>query len=887
MLSGSWGGTALVWNIVTGEVNQRLTHTNSVEGVAFSPNGAVMATAYADGSIRCWLSGLDGPWRVYTGHAGKARRVRFSPDGQRLISCGDDGFVRVWPLFTSWGIRYLRGLHLPEFGSPDLSSDGRLALAVAPLENALRVWDLETCRVLGSARVAGRTLNARVAAFGPGGETILVAGPEGGVGVWDATLQRKTDQHMLPDPAARIASLAVAPRTHRLLAGLSDGDHAVLWDLRSGVRERLPLPRTSNVHVALAGDASLAAAVEVTGAAERWVVIWNTASKTILHTFKARGVGSLAFSPDGRWLACAGEDLRLIDTASGTESHRIAPKFNQQLWSAAFTRDGKYVLCGGEDREVNFFHVASGQRSGRYQAPGHLTRGFVWGLTLSHDGKDLLPAQTLGVADELAVLDLRSPATHQRLKERVADALKTIKSRPEEPRALETLGEWYAAHGMWRDAVVLLESARSKSADVAPLLLGECYWKCGQVDQAREEFSRALKQATDAGRREEARHLERWIRAPVRERTLVDIGEADLYLNRANFHLARDEDAEARKWIDLARSAQPMSDSYDLAQAARVYLRRGRLREGLAIVDEQIGILQQRAKAQAVIDSALLWELATTHLLAASFQEESGDLPSAVSHWRRAADSLQEVGRRTPHDLNVVRELAAVWLNIAADPGVARDFGEVRACHRRALEGLERLAVANPLDDRCRNELAHFQDRVYRAESTLSLTNSFWIWYPESGPSSPPHAPAGTRYFRHSFEVPGLRGLEGQRQARVWMAGDDQFVLHVNGKRVRLSEPWQSLLQSCESIDISTYLKSGTNVLAVEATNRQGLAGVIAMLRIESDDAQATVITSDRHWRVSNKHEKDWASPNFDDSMWLSTREVAPFDQSPPAWRSK
>ena len=76
-----------LWDVKTGEQKGTLTgHTETVESVAFSPDGTTLAGGSWDRTVRLWDVKTGEQKQVFTGHVGLVYSVAFSPDGTTLAS---------------------------------------------------------------------------------------------------------------------------------------------------------------------------------------------------------------------------------------------------------------------------------------------------------------------------------------------------------------------------------------------------------------------------------------------------------------------------------------------------------------------------------------------------------------------------------------------------------------------------------------------------------------------------------------------------------------------------------------------------------------------------------------------------------------------------------
>jgi WD40 repeat protein len=81
-------------------------HSAEVRGIAFSPDGKLIASASADATIKLWKIG--GTELVtLKGHKSAVWSVAFRPDGRQLISASEDGTVKQWDVDLALHPEYL------------------------------------------------------------------------------------------------------------------------------------------------------------------------------------------------------------------------------------------------------------------------------------------------------------------------------------------------------------------------------------------------------------------------------------------------------------------------------------------------------------------------------------------------------------------------------------------------------------------------------------------------------------------------------------------------------------------------------------------------------------------------------------------------------------
>ena len=272
-------GLTLLWDPATGEClrglggtrrNRWARHSGGVIGLAFSPDGRLLATVGARAMARLWDPATGECLRTLTGHTGTIGDVAFSPDGRLLATVsGHDNTARLWDPATGDRLRTLTLTHDPDrfihsrYGGVVFSPDGRL-LATADGDGVALLWDLASGRRLRT--LTGHDSTVSGVAFSPDGRHLATA--HGDLWLWDPATG--DCEHIFTDLTGYYASDVVFSPDGRLLA-TAGGDTARLWDPATGQCLRTLTGHDKDIlNVAFSPDGRLLATASYDGTARLW-----------------------------------------------------------------------------------------------------------------------------------------------------------------------------------------------------------------------------------------------------------------------------------------------------------------------------------------------------------------------------------------------------------------------------------------------------------------------------------------------------------------------------------------------------------------------------------------------------------------------------------------
>ncbi|QLL31080.1 hypothetical protein HG536_0A08970 [Torulaspora globosa] len=125
-------------------------HFDSLNGLAYSPDGSRVVTAAEDGKIKVWdvVSGFC--LVTLEGHTSSVTAVQFAKKGQVLFSCSLDGTVRAWDLIRYRNFRVFTAAERIQFSCLAVDPSGECVCAGSIDSFDIHVWSVQTAQLLDS-----------------------------------------------------------------------------------------------------------------------------------------------------------------------------------------------------------------------------------------------------------------------------------------------------------------------------------------------------------------------------------------------------------------------------------------------------------------------------------------------------------------------------------------------------------------------------------------------------------------------------------------------------------------------------------------------------------------------------------------------------------------
>jgi Tol biopolymer transport system component len=293
-------------------------HSGAAYAVAISPDGRMVASCGADGSIVLLDAASGQELRTLTGHRDEVGQVLFSPDGQRLASLSNDGTVRLWDVAT--GEAELTFTHGDPVFYMAYSPGGRwIAYSTYALDTETSAYQSSTVWLADVQDEQNRELMAvegnvlfNSFAFDADSNTLMFSAYNGEdtgeqqtqVWLWDIERDREINSETRPGNPIDVFFTPTG-RPYVTMNDPAEPNDVLLWDVEENyIQHTLTGYQNGTYHVVLNLAGTIIGAASYDGTVRLWELASGDELAVLNHEGQAYGV---AFSDDGRLVATSGD----------------------------------------------------------------------------------------------------------------------------------------------------------------------------------------------------------------------------------------------------------------------------------------------------------------------------------------------------------------------------------------------------------------------------------------------------------------------------------------------------------------------------------------------------------------------------------------------------
>ncbi|EKV09804.1 Ribosome biogenesis protein Rsa4, putative [Penicillium digitatum] len=353
MVSGSGDATARVWDCDTGTPKHTLKgHTSWVLAVAYSPNGAMIATGSMDNTVRFWDAkqgtalgaGLKGHAKWITNLAWEPYHVQES-GRPRLASASKDSTVRVWDVVSRVTDHVLTG-HKSSVTCVRWGGTGKIY--TASHDKTIKIWNPKDGTLLQTLAAHAHRVNHLALST-------------------DFALRTSYHDHTGKVPGTEAEKVAAARKKFEeaatvnntiveRLVSASDDFTMYLWEPSTSskpVARMLGHQKEVN-HVTFSPDMAYIASAGF----DNHVKLWNGRDGKFITTFRGHvgAVYQCCFSADSRMLVSSSKDttLKIWDLRTGKLKMDL-PGHKDEVFAVDWSPDGQKIASGGKDKAIKIW----------------------------------------------------------------------------------------------------------------------------------------------------------------------------------------------------------------------------------------------------------------------------------------------------------------------------------------------------------------------------------------------------------------------------------------------------------------------------------------------------------------------------------------------------
>lgn len=149
------------------------------------------------------------------------------------------------------------------------------------------------------------------------------------------------------------------------------------------------------------------------------------------------------------------------------------------------------------------------------------------------------------------------------------------------------------------------------------------------------------------------------------------------------------------------------------------------------------------------------------------------------------------------------------------------------------------------------------------AQESAPVPTPMWIWAEGTGKTPE------TIFFRRHFQLPPVFN-----SVRLAVTADDSYRVWMNDARKPICQG--SDFTTVQEYDVTRYVRSGENLIAIECQNTGGPGGLLFRLTVRLPNGKSLTVTSNEEVRFNRRVPPDWTIEALDDSHWPRAVVIAP-----------
>ncbi len=342
MVVGTAGGNCFLLETDTWQIKSKLkSHAGTVQALAFSPQGSLFASGGADGSVKFWDASTGVLVNSIAGNHGPVHSLSWHPSGQQIAAGYGNGTAHLWNVEATSEPVKLQA-HSDDILSIRWQQNDRSLLSESKTMRS--VWDISEkvaseVDPLDRNRFEALSIDKRLRA------TVTRKDGETKILIDRVESNERVSEFTLLDEIKELRYLRWSPNSDRIL--LWSGGRVDIWDIPSGTR---------------------------------------------LFTWSGGGVWSVTWSADNRQLALAGHG---DSTENGYQAyqgyvHIFDVEQKIRLWKlqvgtsrspatcVSWSKDQEFVAAGNRLGEISVWNASTGKRISHTQPHIATVRGLDW-----------------------------------------------------------------------------------------------------------------------------------------------------------------------------------------------------------------------------------------------------------------------------------------------------------------------------------------------------------------------------------------------------------------------------------------------------------------------------------------------------------------------------